>query len=68
MTDCCRRLNQAVDSICLGVRQKECFGLLGVNGECMGGFGGVNGECVGGVNGECVGGCSVSYIHTVYIQ
>ena len=33
LTDCCRRLNRAVDSMCLGVRQKECFGLLGVNGE-----------------------------------
>ena len=32
LTDCYRRRNQAVDAICLGVRPKECFGLLGING------------------------------------
>ena len=34
ITDCCRLSKRAVDRICLGVGN-ECFGLLGVNGECI---------------------------------
>lgn len=31
---CCKLTQPAVNGVCVGVRRGECFGLLGINGEC----------------------------------